>query len=52
MKETFCAHSIIRPMVYHIEKYSSENLFEENDMKFLTIAVERFQEASNVFLHR
>ena len=35
MKGTFCAYSIMRPMVYHIEKYSSEKLFDENDMTFL-----------------
>ena len=35
MKGTFSANSIMRPMVHHIEKYSSEKLFEENDMTFL-----------------
>ena len=35
MKRTFCAYSIMRPMVYHIEKYNSEKLFDENDMTFL-----------------
>ena len=35
MKRTFCAYCIMRPMVYHIEKYSSEKIFEENDMTFL-----------------
>ena len=34
MKGTFCAYCIMRPMV-HIEKYSSEKLFNENDMTFL-----------------
>ena len=32
---TFCAYSIMRPMVHHIEKYSSEKLSDENDMIFL-----------------
>ena len=32
---TFCAYSIMRPMVHHIDKYSSEKLFDENDMTFL-----------------
>ena len=31
----FCAYSVIRPMVYHTEKYSSEKLFDEYDMTFL-----------------
>ena len=35
MKRTFCAYSIMRPVVHHIEKYSSEKLFDENDMTFL-----------------
>ena len=35
MKGTFCAYSTMRPVVYQIEKYSSEKLFEENDMTFL-----------------
>ena len=35
MKGTFCAYCIMRPMVYNIEKYSSEKLFDENDMTFL-----------------
>ena len=35
MTGTFCAYSIMRPMVYHIERYSSEKLFEENGMTFL-----------------
>ena len=35
MKRTFCAYSIMRPIVYHIEKYSSEKLFDENDIEFL-----------------
>ena len=35
MKGTFCTYSIMRPMVHHIEKYSSEKLFDENDMTFL-----------------
>ena len=36
MKGTFCAYSIMRPMVYHIEEYSSEKLFDENDTTFLS----------------
>ena len=32
---TFCAYSIMRAMVYHIEMYSSEKLFEEKDMTVL-----------------
>ena len=35
MKGTFCAYCIMRPMVHHIEKYSSEKLFDENDITFL-----------------
>ena len=35
MKGAFCAYSIMRAVVYHIKKYSSEKLFEENDMTFL-----------------
>ena len=35
MKGTFYAYCIMRPMVHHIEKYSSEKIFNENDMKFL-----------------
>ena len=35
MQGTFCAYSIMRSMVYHIEKYSSEKLFDENDMTFV-----------------
>ena len=35
MKRAFWAYSIIRPMVYHMQKYSSEKLFDENDMAFL-----------------
>ena len=35
MKGTFCAYSLMRPMAHHIEKYSSEKLFDENDMKFV-----------------
>ena len=34
MKGTFCAYSIMRLMLYHIEKYSSEKLLDENDMTF------------------
>ena len=34
MKRTFCAYCIMRPMVYHKEKYSSEKIFGENDMTF------------------
>ena len=32
MKGTFCAYSIMHPMVYRVQKYSSEELFDENDM--------------------
>ena len=32
---TFSAYCIMRPMVHHIEMYSNEKLFDENDMKFL-----------------
>ena len=35
MKGILCTYSIMRPMVYHIEKHSSEKRFDENDMKFL-----------------
>ena len=35
MKRAFCAYSIMRPIVHHIEKYSSEKLFDENYMTFL-----------------
>ena len=35
MKRTFCVYCILRPMVHHIEIYSSEELFYENDMTFL-----------------
>ena len=35
MKGKFCAYCIMCPMVHHIEKYSSEKLFDENDMIFL-----------------
>ena len=35
MKGTFCAFCIMHPMVYHIEKYNSEKLFNENDMTSL-----------------
>ena len=35
MKGTFCAYCIMRPMVHHTEKCSSEELFNENDMAFL-----------------
>ena len=56
----------MHPMAYHIEKYSNEKLFDENDMTFLNatenelhgwldealIAIKRFQEASNVFSNR
>ena len=34
MKGTFCAYSIMRPMVHHIEKYNNEKLFKGNDMTF------------------
>ena len=36
MKGTFCAYCIMRSIVHHIEKYSSEKLFDENDMTFLS----------------
>ena len=35
MKITFWAYSIMHPVVHHIEKYSNEKLFDENDMTFL-----------------
>ena len=35
MKERFCAYSIMRPMVYHIEMYSSEKLFDEYEVTFV-----------------
>ena len=35
MKVTFGTYCIVRPMVHHVEKYSSEKLFDENDMVFL-----------------
>ena len=35
MKGILCTYSIMRPMVYHIEKHSSEKRFDENDMKVL-----------------
>ena len=35
MDGTVLAYSIIRPMEHHIEKYSSEKLFGQNNMKFL-----------------
>ena len=35
MHGTFCGYFIMRPMAYYIEKYSSEELFDENDMTFL-----------------
>ena len=34
MKGKFCTYYIMRLMVHHIEKYSSEKLFDENDMTF------------------
>ena len=34
MKRTFWAYSMMHPMVRHIEMYSSEKLFDENDMTF------------------
>ena len=30
-----CAYSIMRPLVHHIETYSSEKLFGGNDIVFL-----------------
>ena len=35
MTRTFCAYCMMRPVVHHTEKYSSEKLFVENDMAFL-----------------
>ena len=35
MKGTFFAYCIMHPIVHYIEKYGSEKLFDENDMKFL-----------------
>ena len=35
MKRIFWSYSIMHPMVDHIEKYSGEKLFDENDMTFL-----------------
>ena len=35
MKGTFSAYSIVRPVVYHIEKCSNGKLFEENDMTLI-----------------
>ena len=35
MKETFCAYSVMCPMVYDIEMYSNEKLFDENEIPFL-----------------
>ena len=35
MNRIFCTYSIMHPVVYHIEKYSSEKLFDENDTTFL-----------------
>ena len=32
----------MRPMVHHIEKYSSEKLFDENDMTFLNATGDEF----------
>ena len=37
MKRTFLAYSKMHPMVYYIEKYSSEKLFGENDTTFLNV---------------
>ena len=34
MKGKFNAYCIMRRMVHHIEKYSSEKLFNENDTTF------------------
>ena len=34
MKRTSWVYSIIHPMVHHIERYSNEELFDENDMTF------------------
>ena len=35
MKGTFCTYSFMRPMEHHIEKYSGEKLFDQNDITFL-----------------
>ena len=35
MKGAFCAYCVMRVMVHYIEKYSSEKLYDENDMAFL-----------------
>ena len=37
MKGTFYSYPTMRPMVHHIEKYSSEKLFDESDMTFLNV---------------
>ena len=38
MKGKFFEYSIMRPMVYPMEKYSSEKLFDENDVTSLNAA--------------
>ena len=38
MKGKFCIYYIMRSMVCHKEKCSSEKLFDENDMTFLNTA--------------
>ena len=35
MEGTFYVYFIMRPIVHHIEAYSSEKLFGENDIVFL-----------------
>ena len=37
MKRTFSSYSTMRLMVYHIEKYSSEKLFEEDETTLLNV---------------
>ena len=37
MKGTFSAYCITRAIVHHVEKYCSEKLVDENDMKFLNV---------------
>ena len=41
MKGTFCMYSIMRHIVYHIEKYSSEKIFNENNIPDLCTNVEK-----------
>ena len=37
MEVKFCTHYIMLPIVNHIEKYSSEKLFGEDDIVFLIV---------------